>query len=165
MTMADRIVVLRDGVIEQSGVPLELYDRPCNLFVAGFIGSPRMNFIEMKVSDIKDGHIYLENLHVQLVIPVENYEVTLGQELTLGVRANHLEITETDNADVVGVIERVENLGAESHIYTRLASGEGFTVHKQGYFETGDKDKIGVKIAHNKLHLFDTITGLSAYLA
>ncbi|PCI54270.1 MAG: sugar ABC transporter ATP-binding protein [Alphaproteobacteria bacterium] len=165
MTMADRIVVLHDGVIEQSGSPLELYDRPCNIFVAGFIGAPRMNFIEMKVTDVKGDHIHLEHTLFQLRIPAGKHHVSIGQEVTLGVRANHLEISETDNADVIGVIERVENLGAESHVYARLASGEGLTVYKQGYFEAGDKDKIGVKIVHNKLHLFDTDSGGSIFVA
>src|SRR5690606_30554454 len=91
MTMADRIVVLKDGVVQQVGSPMELYERPQSLFVAGFIGSPRMNFLNGGLARKFGAH-------------------------TVGVRAEHLDIT-PDDGTWSGKVIYSENLGADSYIY------------------------------------------------
>src|SRR5690606_35800892 len=91
MTMADKIVVLRDGRIEQVGSPLELYNHPCNQFVAGFIGSPQMNFIHTTISRISP-----EGMEVALPggasirVPVAPGQAKVGEKVTLGIRPEHL---------------------------------------------------------------------------
>jgi ABC-type sugar transport system ATPase subunit len=91
MTMADRIVVMRDGYVEQIGSPLDLYDRPANLFVAGFIGSPGMNFIKGKVST--EGPIeFIADGGTRLPIP-EIPSLERGQDIVWGIRPEHLVIT------------------------------------------------------------------------
>ncbi len=164
MTMADKIVVLRDGKIEQVGAPLELYDAPCNLFVAGFIGSPRMNFIEMTVKELVDNKINLQGEDFNLVLPLDKYQVSVNQKVTLGIRANHMALASDEDdseASLHCIVDRIENLGAESHIYAHLTSGTKLTVYTQGYFNVEAAEEISVKVEVQKVHLFDTNLGLS----
>ena len=106
MTLADRIVVLNGGKIEQTGSPMELYNRPANKFVAGFIGSPQMNFIEAAKAGIKDA-------------------------ATLGVRPEHL-ILDRVKGDWAGHVVHVEHLGADTNIYVELDKGGMMTVRENG---------------------------------
>src|SRR5664280_1539690 len=91
MTMADRIVVLNAGLVEQVGSPLELYNRPRNRFVAGFIGSPTMNFVEVKATATSAQGVTVQlSGGATLIVPVANANVSVGDTLTLGVRPDHL---------------------------------------------------------------------------
>jgi len=103
MTLADKIVVLRDGVIEQVGSPMELYETPQNMFVAGFIGSPKMNFFP--TADLSNGKP--------------------GQ--TIGIRPEHLELCAPDDALVTGRLELVEKLGEYALVYLTTVGGTEFT--------------------------------------
>ena len=121
MTLADRIVVLRDGNIEQVGTPLELYDDPDNLFVAGFIGSPRMNFLN---GTVENGAIRLTDYPANLVpspVPLSD-----GTAVTVGIRPEHFRREGPAALDVT--VELIEHLGGETYAYARGAAGELLTI-------------------------------------
>src|SRR4029434_9881462 len=94
MTMADRIVVLRDGRIEQTGSPLDLYNRPANRFVAGFIGSPKMNFIAATMSVATAATQLVIPGIGELSVPIEPGSTQVGQTVTVGVRPEHIEVVD-----------------------------------------------------------------------
>ncbi|MGV8987047.1 MAG: ABC transporter ATP-binding protein [Cypionkella sp.] len=115
MTLADKIVVLREGRVEQTGAPLTLYDDPDNLFVAGFIGSPKMNFLTARV---QDGRLILPDLSNQtLPLPPLTTQLFDGTEVTLGLRPDIFK--RGGNASLALTIEIVEQLGAETFAYAR----------------------------------------------
>ncbi len=121
MTLADKIVVLRDGVIEQAGTPLELYDDPDNLFVAGFIGSPKMNFLP---GTVEAGGIRLADYPEHLVpAPVA---VATGTPVTIGIRPEHFESTGSAVLEVT--VEIIEHLGGETYAYARGAGSNLLTI-------------------------------------
>lgn len=124
MTMADKIVVLRDGIIEQAGKPVELYEDPDNLFVAGFIGSPRMNFFDAKVESVDGKQVTvsvprLSDVRVSLTLADTP---AVGRALKIGIRPEHFEpegaIRSNINVDVI------ENLGGVSYAYSTAMEGE-----------------------------------------
>src|SRR3954467_3502483 len=127
MTLADKIVVLQGGIVEQTGTPLELYHHPRNLFVAGFIGSPKMNFLPVTVNTVDQA-----GATVQLpgggtvTVPVQPGRLRTGDAVTLGVRPEHLQ--PSGEGDLVGDVTVVERLGGETFLYTQLASGEMMVV-------------------------------------
>jgi multiple sugar transport system ATP-binding protein len=129
MTLADRIVVLNAGVIEQVGSPLELYRRPANLFVAGFIGSPRMNFVQGPDAAARGAH-------------------------TLGIRPEHLEANR-DAGQWKGQIAHVEHLGADTFLYAEVPGGGLLTVRLDGDadYQLGSTIHISPRLSH--LHRFD----------
>jgi len=115
MTMGDRVAVLRDGVLQQVGTPRELYDRPDNVFVAGFIGSPAMNLLSLPVADggVKFG---------DMVQPVDRGTVAgAGEKVVVGVRPEDLELSEHG---IVTTVEVVEELGADAYVYSSMKSGD-----------------------------------------
>jgi lactose/L-arabinose transport system ATP-binding protein len=124
MTLADKIVVLRDGVVEQVGAPLTLYDDPDNIFVAGFIGSPKMNFLKGQVSG---GRIVLPEFGDQTVpLPKLNLPPLDGDEVTLGIRPETFKRGGAAELDLK--IEIVEHLGDETYAYARQAGGQVVTI-------------------------------------
>ncbi len=131
MTMADRIVVLRGGRIAQVGTPLELYNHPANRFVAGFIGSPRMNFLEGVAQAGReiafDGLPALALPALALAAAAETSE---GEPVTLGVRPEHFDFVDTDG--LPGIVDLVEQMGGESYVYVTLANGARVTVRRPG---------------------------------
>jgi ABC-type sugar transport system ATPase subunit len=145
MTMADRIVVLRGGRIEQAGSPLELYNRPANRFVAGFIGSPRMNFLD---GTARAGRaVALDGLpEVALAAAAETSE---GEAVALGVRPEHLGFT--DEGGLPGSVDLVEQMGGESYVYVTLANGARVTVRRPGQtpLHAGAAVQVGIEgVAH-----------------
>jgi len=156
MTMADKIVVLNAGFIEQIGSPLELYHRPRNMFVAGFIGSPKMNFISATAANGKQGKIKVTLPGgASLLLDAHGASVTDGAAVTLGVRPEHLLIGETGDAVLATTVRLAEYLGSESMFYTTLADGSELAVKADGLAkaEIGKALKIGVNAA--ACHLFD----------
>ena len=114
MTMADRIVVMQNGVIEQIGTPLELYDSPKNLFVAGFIGSPAMNFVKGAVH--RNGALTVASGDIRLPVP-DGHALPEGQEVVFGVRPEHLELADEGIPAEVGVIEPT---GSETMVFMKV---------------------------------------------
>ncbi len=128
MTLADKIVVIRDGKVEQAGTPEQLYEDPDNLFVAGFIGSPRMNLIDARA----DGGDIALAAGAHLKIPGLDGH---GDAVKIGIRPEHLRPNDTADLTVDVAVDVVENLGGTRYIYGTLASGEPVIVEdreKQG---------------------------------
>jgi multiple sugar transport system ATP-binding protein len=154
MTMADKIAVLRAGRVEQFGKPLELFNRPDNRFVAGFIGSPAMNFLKGR---IEGDSVVLDSGAVQ---PLgADFAGREGQEVELGIRAGDL--TMAPDAGLEVDVVSVEQLGAESYLYCRTSAGEAVTVHQLGQTQAGKGDKVRFDIKTSATHLFDLATGAS----
>jgi multiple sugar transport system ATP-binding protein len=126
MTMADRIVVLRAGVIEQVGTPLELYNSPANTFVAGFIGSPKMNLLEARVTEVgPTGAILVFSGGSSLTVP-SRADLTSGRRLTVGLRPESLGVSEAGTIN--GIVDVVEHLGSETLVYVNIGIGGLVTV-------------------------------------
>ena len=148
MTLADRIVVLRGGRIEQIGTPLELYNKPCNEFVAGFIGSPRMNFMSVTVAEA--GHLKAGGASFAFGGAVR---LAPGSQATLGIRPEHIEVA-GENGDLDVQVTLIEQLGGETFLYGTLKDGKELTVRcgGQSHFRRGDK--IGLVLQRDHIHLF-----------
>ena len=150
MTMADRIVVMRDGVVEQVGPPLELYDRPANMFVAGFLGSPAMNFLEARVGP--DGRSAALDAGFLLPLPSP---LDGGQGITLGIRPEHVGV---DAAGMPATVKVVEPTGSETHLVADLA-GQNVTAVIRERYAARPGETIGLSFAQERIHVFDTQTG------
>ena len=122
MTLADRIVVLRDGEIEQVGTPDELYQRPANIFVAGFIGSPQMNFVEVRVESIAAGELSLRLPQGEVItVPIGSHSLKSGDVLTLGIRPDDL--VPVESGGVAATVDFVERMGGQSLIHLNIDNG------------------------------------------
>ena len=151
MTLADKIVVLRDGAIEQTGSPLDLYDNPDNQFVAGFIGSPRMNFLPAVV---QNGALCLPTYNRQ-VIPLPGLSAPLaeGTAVTLGLRPEHFKSGGSAALDLT--IEIIEHLGSESYAYARQGAAEILTIATDKGREWASGQQITARFDPAKSLLFD----------
>jgi multiple sugar transport system ATP-binding protein len=158
MTMADKIVVLQGGIIEQAGTPLELYHHPRNLFVAGFIGSPKMNFIATTVAAQDEGGATVGLPGEGSVrVPVQPGHVGVGEAVTLGVRPEHLRTGGGGGGgrgQVEGEVLVAERLGGETYLYTQIAKGVMLVVQADGENPTRVHDKVAVAIDGRACHLF-----------
>jgi multiple sugar transport system ATP-binding protein len=155
MTLADRIVVLRAGVVEQVGTPLELYNAPENLFVAGFIGSPRMNFIPGEVTAGGDGRVTVRlETGLELAAPIDGTPPATGDKVTLGVRPENIVVAEASQAMLTGEVQIAEHLGGETFVYVNLPTGRSVTVEIQGQADVRVGDPIGLSFAETAYHLF-----------
>ena len=158
MTMADKIAVLRAGKLEQFGVPLDLYNRPANLFVAGFIGSPKMNFFAGEVTS--DATPALKIATGELIpLPQTGFAYKPGQKVTLGVRPNHVEPGE--GGALTMSVRTAEQLGGESYLYGNLGDGTSVTLHLSGQTSTSAGEVIRLSAPLQHVHLFDTTSGLT----
>jgi multiple sugar transport system ATP-binding protein len=155
MTMADRIVVMHDGRVEQIGTPLDLYDQPGNLFVAQFIGSPAMNIIEGSVRQ-SNGARYVEAAG-GLMWPLGAAAVSEGQVVSYGVRPEHLGLTSA-SAGVPAEIIVVEPTGAETELLVQAGAAQ-LTLVTHGRPQVNPGDRIGLAIEPGAVHLFDQNTG------
>jgi multiple sugar transport system ATP-binding protein len=117
MTLADRIVVLRGGVVEQVGAPLDLYQRPANLFVAGFLGSPAMNCIGGEVEQVTPQTMAVRLSGGALVQVAPRAGVAVGDRITLGARAEHLALGAAGGEGIAVTVQAVELLGDTSYVY------------------------------------------------
>ena len=155
MTLADKIVVLREGVIEQTGKPLELYDDPANQFVAGFIGSPKMNFLPARVVETGNGSAIVEldgHAGVRLALPVAAAQA--GEAVTLGVRPEHFGPPGAGGADLTLAIDVAEHLGSTSYVYAR-ADDEPLIIEREESRSEERQDSITVSINPERAYLFD----------
>ena len=160
MTLADKIVVLNRGRIEQFGRPMDLYQRPANLFVAGFIGSPKMNFLKISSaeSDGKNLRLKAPDFHGEQITVDAPAGLTIpaGTSLTLGIRPEHIDVTEKDQGKGVLQIEVVESLGDMTYLHGITSAGNRMTVSITGFHGFRHGDSIGFDFATKDLHLFDT---------
>ncbi|RWK63621.1 sn-glycerol-3-phosphate ABC transporter ATP-binding protein UgpC [Mesorhizobium sp.] len=152
MTMADKIVVMRDGRIEQVGAPLELFDRPANLFVAGFIGSPSMNLLK---GVVRKGDKPVVDIAGTPFPIAANSAVEDGRKVVYGVRPEHLEIHPDG---VPAKISVVEPTGSETLVFLRFGDGEMVALFRERHdFKPGDT--LHLKPRLDQVHLFDSETG------
>jgi lactose/L-arabinose transport system ATP-binding protein len=156
MTLADRIVVLNDGLIEQVGCPSELYDSPANIFVAGFIGSPKMNFFKAEVGSVGRDELVLAsptllNGKAKMAIKT-NAPLKPGEQVTIGIRPSAL-ILDPAQPILAMTTEVSENLGGETQIYGRTPAGDPVVWLAQGRpgIEVGSSLRLGAA----KTYLFD----------
>ncbi|MBW4597107.1 MAG: sn-glycerol-3-phosphate ABC transporter ATP-binding protein UgpC [Brasilonema angustatum HA4187-MV1] len=155
MTLADKIVVLQGGVVEQVGSPLELYHHPNNLFVAGFIGSPKMNFLSVTVTAVNDSGATVKLPgEATVTIPVKPERLSVGDRATVGIRPEHLRFTE-NYATVNGEVLVVERLGGETYLYVKIAGGDTLVVQTDGDNSNYTGDRVPISINGNFCHLFD----------
>ena len=164
MTMADRIAVLRAGRVEQVGTPLALYNQPDNRFVAGFIGSPQMNFLRGSVVADAAGAPGLQlEAATQAPVPIALDDVQGSRTIVAGVRPEHLVAGPLDGAAVRldATVERVEQLGATSFAYCVLGNGERLTVQSAGQTASAPGAVLPVGIARAHLHVFAADDGRS----
>jgi multiple sugar transport system ATP-binding protein len=154
MTMADKIVVLQAGVIEQVGSPLELYHHPRNQFVAGFIGSPKMNFMPTTVAKVSEaGATVTLPGGAALEVPVKPGHLRQGEKATLGVRPEHLDLGE--GGQIRAEVLVVERLGGETFLYVEIEGGSLLTVEAHGENPVLIHDRVGIKINPAVCHLFN----------
>jgi multiple sugar transport system ATP-binding protein len=146
MTMADKIVVLRAGVIEQAGAPLELYNNPRNLFVAGFIGSPKMNFLTAGT----DGNA------VKVAGNSLSLSRTVAGTTTLGVRPEHITIADGSGVKLAEItVDLVENLGGQTVVYATTADGQPLNIVLEGQRKVELGSTVSAYIDPARLHLFN----------
>ena len=162
MTMADKIAVLRLGRLEQYGKPLDLYNKPANLFVAGFIGSPRMNFLKGQISGSSDADltVALEG-GATVSLDRQRFDGAVGQAVSLGVRANHMTVAASADAALTMRIDTAEHLGSETYLYGSVEGDVRLTLHVADQASHNAGDTIGVAIDRQKAHLFAEDTGQS----
>ncbi|MGJ4931784.1 ABC transporter ATP-binding protein [Bradyrhizobium sp. HKCCYLS2038] len=153
MTLADRIVVLNAGRIAQVGTPLELYNHPSNVFVAGFIGSPRMNLLPAMVA-ADDGTLRLGIGEREIAMPRPASHLAVGQSVTLGIRPEHVEIA-PDAGMLTVSVDLVEQLGGESFISATAPGLPQITLRQHGQSRLRRGDAIAINFTPDHLHLFD----------
>lgn len=158
MTMGTQIVVMKDGVIQQIASPVELYDHPQNLFVAGFIGTPQMNFIEGQlVVDGNNACITRDEI-INVPISLDKLKVKENREIIIGVRSEDISVASSENG-MKALVTNIEILGSECLVYLNIFGiEEEFVMKIQGRPEFKSDDIIFVSFALDKLHLFDKET-------
>jgi multiple sugar transport system ATP-binding protein len=168
MTMGDRIVVMDEGIIQQVGTPLDLYNRPANRFVGGFIGNPTMNFIDAE----------FERYGTELKLRIKNYILSLPpdirkiidqvgysqKEVTIGIRPENLECTNKDvpGETIPAIVEVIEPLGSETYLYVKM-NGTQLTLKTAPNLSFEIQQKVILRPNVNQFHLFDKSDGTSLF--
>jgi multiple sugar transport system ATP-binding protein len=161
MTLGDRVVIMRDGRIQQVGAPLDIYNRPANRFVAGFVGAPGMNFVEGTL-DPAEGHLWFHAPGMRLPVP-DAYGTATGP-VTIGIRPDHLELVgdgDERQLSVDAVVDIVEHTGSEILVQARCGE-TALTVSRvepEAPVRAGDQIRLAISPRH--LHWFDAVTGLA----
>jgi multiple sugar transport system ATP-binding protein len=165
MTLADQIVVMELGIIKQIGAPLTLYHKPENKFVAGFIGSPAMNFYSVEIKE-KDGKLIISGENFEMDFP-DRFKVEKGQKVDLGIRPEDIisfdENFENKNGVLECVVEVIEPLGSEIMVTSETAMGKN-TTSFHPTFKTDIGEKIFVQFPPEKIHIFHEESGDSLTL-
>ena len=157
MTMADRIVILNDGRVEQIGTPVELYERPSNKFVAGFIGSPQMNFLGLMVEAQRENGLacVAEGLG-KLLLPIQAKQPLDGKNVTLGVRPEHVRLEGTESSvRLPAVVNIVENLGSENLLHSEIAENQLLVAKIAGGVGPERNHRLALFLPAEHLYLFD----------
>lgn len=166
MTMGTRIVVMKSGIIQQVGTPNDLYHSPCNQFVAGFIGSPQMNFVDVTINKTDSGMTATFG-NTTIAIPegktaaLNDY---IGKEVVMGIRPEDIHddqafLSTYPNASVEAYVEVTEMMGAETYLYLQI-EGIPFTARVNARSTTQAKDTVKLGFDVNRMHFFDKETEL-----
>jgi len=154
MTLADRIVVLEGGVVQQVGTPMDIYDSPSNRFVAGFFGTPAMNFLSAQVAS-SDGSLSARGQGFELPMP---QRLTGGREVVVGFRPEAAKLAEQQDATAINAaVEIREVLGSEVLLHLRSDAGE-LTIRTEARSSAQVGDSLNVRIEPESLHIFDAET-------
>jgi multiple sugar transport system ATP-binding protein len=155
MTLADRIVVLNGGGIEQVGTPMEIYLRPRTRFVATFVGSPKINLLAVTVEAAPSGNARARLGDGTVVDTAVPFAGLRQGEMTLGLRAETVRVTNGGDAATHGTVEVVERLGERTLVHTLLADGARLVAEDAGVSAVRSGDRIGLTIDRAAAHLFD----------
>ena len=157
MTLADKIFVLQGGVVRQAGRPLDLYDDPDNRFVAGFIGSPSMNFLPGRIVGQTETGVAIqpEGADGQPIVAGLRERPANGTRVTLGMRPEHLEIATSAEAGLPLAVDLEEDLGGVSYLHARTAAGQPIVLERRGGRENYEDRKIAVSIPPARALVFD----------
>lgn len=169
MTMADRIVVMKDGLIQQVDTPQNLYDNPCNYFVAGFIGSPQMNFLKATIE--KEGSEFFVNMGKdKIAVPKEKeadgkLEGYIGKEVIMGIRPENIKedeefLSKPDVNKIEAKVEVCELMGSEVYLYLDY-EGNKITARVSANFSAKAGETVTVGFRASKIHLFDSESQLA----
>ncbi len=168
MTLGDRIVIMKDGVIQQIGTPQEVYDNPVNMFVAGFIGVPQMNFYEGKLLRSADGKysVQVENAVIELSAEKQKnlaaHQVA-AQDVTVGVRPDHIKLDETPGKMIDGTVDVSELMGSAVHLHINACGKDGViivpTLDLKGNKTFAMGSKISFTFGGNVAHIFAKDSG------
>ncbi len=160
MTLADTIVVFNEGRIEQVGTPLDLYNKPANRFVAGFLGSPKMNFLSGKVGS-DGGKICIEVSGGKLPLD-QSRSAREGETIDVGIRPEHVEVIAPDLADATARVQFTEQLGGETFLYCDVGNegnAERIVIKRPGQQRFSDNELIGLAMNPVDIYCFDSRTG------
>ncbi len=152
MTLADRLIVMNAGHAEQVGAPLEVYERPASVFVAGFIGAPAMNLLRARVAG---GRAVAGGVALPLPAVAGLDE---GREITWGVRPEHV-VLASGPGDAEVAVDLVEALGADTLVHARLADGGALTLRLPGGTRVREGDRLRIDLPQAALHAFDAASG------
>lgn len=159
MTLADKIVVLRAGIIEQYGSPIELYEDPDNIFVAGFIGSPKMNFFEAEISSLNEGSVAVtlkEYAGTTVNMSVKDSSLKKGQSVIVGIRPEHFDPHGEVNLSTK--IDVIENLGGTAYAYARSDETDALTIELKEESDIEEGKEVTVRFNAERAFLFDAVS-------
>ena len=174
MTLGDRIVVMKDGMVQQIGTPQEVYDSPANVFVAGFIGVPQMNFYDARL--VRDGeayHVELDGISVGVSAEKCARLAARGvdtQDVTLGVRPENIELAEAGDTSLTGTVETTEMMGSAVHLHVNVDGKDSIiilqNVEEDGRHPSDIKvgDRVSFAFGGSVVHLFDREAGTNLEL-
>ena len=154
LTLVDRLIVMEKGYAAQIGSPLEVYEQPANLFVAGFIGSPAMNFFDGRLSD--DGRRVVLPADIEFSLPDGGLPQAGGKDVVLGIRPEHFEPAPDNDAKLRLRVDHVELLGADTLVYGRFGDDHPVvTVRIPDVKHYGRNTQLPLTVSPDKLHVFD----------
>ena len=167
MTLGDRIVIMKDGEIQQIGTPQEVFNKPVNTFVAGFIGMPQMNFYDGKL--VKEGDKYVIEVLGARIVPTEDKQARLRErntpemDIIVGARPEHITLKETEGAMIEGAVDVSEMMGSSVHIHLNAGGHDSIIIVPTIDLKDDEYPQIGDKICFtfspNVVHMFDKETG------
>jgi ABC-type sugar transport system ATPase subunit len=156
MTLADDIVVLDTGIVSQKGSPLQLYDKPNNMFVGGFIGSPKMNFISTKITSKSGNATEVDLMGMsKITVPKMSASSSEGDAVTLGIRPEHVLVNQDSDGTWESKVFVVEKLGSGTFLYLEK-DGEPLVAETDGHSDIKVGDTVKVGFPSNRCHLFDS---------
>ena len=162
MTMGDRIVVLYNGIIQQIGTPIDLYENPANKFVSGFIGTPTMNYLQYKLKNADQNYVLVSNVS-NVQINEDQAQILLQSnpdgDFILGFRPEDLKIIPNElESSFKAIIDVIEPLGSNTHITFTLENGTNLTASLSGMFIGRELDNVFLQFDRKKIHIFDAKT-------
>ncbi|AZE48991.1 Various polyols ABC transporter, ATP-binding component [Pseudomonas chlororaphis] len=156
MTLADKVVVLNGGRVEQVGSPLELYHSPANLFVASFLGTPKMGLLKGRLSRVDgQGCEVLLEAGTRIQLPQRGAHLSVGSPVTLGIRPEHLELARPGDCTLQVATDVSERLGSDTFCHVVTASGEALTLRIRGDLASAYGQQLSLNLDAEHCHLFD----------